>query len=57
MLTGRVPFDGERPADVAWQHVDHDVPAPSRVVPGLPSLLDDVMRPVASTTRIPNVAG
>jgi serine/threonine-protein kinase len=48
MLTGRVPFDGERPADVAWQHVDHDVPAPSRVVPGLPSLLDDV---VARATR------
>jgi beta-lactam-binding protein with PASTA domain/tRNA A-37 threonylcarbamoyl transferase component Bud32 len=48
MLTGRVPFDGERPADVAWQHVDHDVPAPSRVVPGMPPLLDDV---VARATR------
>ena len=22
MLTGRVPYDGDRPVDVAWQHVD-----------------------------------
>jgi len=43
MLTGRVPFDGDRPAAVAWQHVDHDVPPPSQLVPGLPSLLDDVV--------------
>ena len=43
MLTGRVPFDGDRPADVAWSHVDHDVPPPSVVVPGLPKLLDDVV--------------
>jgi serine/threonine-protein kinase len=48
MLTGRVPFDGARPADVAWQHVDQDVPAPSRLVPGLPQLVDDV---VARSTR------
>ncbi len=43
MLTGRVPFDGDRPATVAWQHVDNDVPPPSQLVPGLPSLLDDVV--------------
>jgi eukaryotic-like serine/threonine-protein kinase len=43
MLTGRVPFDGDRPAAVAWQHVDNDVPPPSQLVPGLPSLLDDVV--------------
>jgi eukaryotic-like serine/threonine-protein kinase len=43
MLTGRVPFDGDRPADVAWSHVDRDVPPPSYVVPGLPPLLDDVV--------------
>jgi serine/threonine-protein kinase len=48
MLTGRVPYDGERPVDVAWQHVDRDVPAPSKLVTGLPALLDDV---VARATR------
>lgn len=43
MLTGRVPYDGNRPAEIAWQHVDRDVPAPSTLVPGLPSVLDDLV--------------
>jgi eukaryotic-like serine/threonine-protein kinase len=48
MLTGRVPFDGDDPVEVAWQHVDNDVPAPSAVVRGLPTALDDL---VARATR------
>jgi eukaryotic-like serine/threonine-protein kinase len=52
MLTGRVPFDGDRPSAVAWQHVDNDVPPPSQIVPGLPSLLDDVV--VRATQRDPS---
>ncbi|QDY09828.1 Stk1 family PASTA domain-containing Ser/Thr kinase [Micromonospora sp. HM134] len=48
MLTGRVPYDGDRPVDVAWQHVDKDVPAPSVLVPGLPRVLDEL---VARSTR------
>src|SRR5689334_833716 len=53
MLTGRPPFDGDRAADVAWRHVDHDVPPPSRVVPGLPSLVDDVV--LRATRRDPDL--
>ncbi|MFJ6196326.1 Stk1 family PASTA domain-containing Ser/Thr kinase [Micromonospora sp. NPDC092111] len=48
MLTGRVPYDGDRPVDVAWQHVDRDVPSPSTLVPALPRSLDDL---VARATR------
>jgi serine/threonine-protein kinase len=48
MLTGRVPYDGARPVDVAWQHVQHDVPAPSKFTAGLPPVLDDL---VARATR------
>ncbi|MEU4429038.1 protein kinase, partial [Actinoplanes sp. NPDC024001] len=48
MLTGRVPYDGAEPVEVAWQHVDNDVPAPSTVTPGLPAVLD---RLVARATR------
>ncbi|MDG4788819.1 Stk1 family PASTA domain-containing Ser/Thr kinase [Micromonospora sp. WMMD1102] len=44
MLTGRVPYDGDRAVDVAWQHVDRDVPAPSELVPGLPPILDELVR-------------
>src|SRR3954447_152573 len=48
MLTGRVPFDGEDPVAVAWQHVDHDVPLPSQTVKGGPEAVDDL---VAWATR------
>jgi len=48
MLTGRVPYDGAKPVEVAWQHVDQDVPPPSRYVAGLPTALDDL---VAHATR------
>jgi len=48
MLTGRVPYDGDRPVDVAWQHVDRDVPPPSRYVAALPPSIDGL---VASATR------
>jgi serine/threonine-protein kinase len=48
MLTGRVPYEGDKPADVAWQHVDRDVPAPSRFVAGLPPQVDEL---VARATR------
>jgi serine/threonine-protein kinase len=51
MLTGRVPFDGDQPSAVAWQHVDEDVPPPSRLIAGLPALLDDVV--TRATTRDP----
>jgi beta-lactam-binding protein with PASTA domain len=48
MLTGRVPFDGPEPVEVAWQHVDNDVPKPSEAIHGLPAVLDDL---VARATR------
>ncbi|ROT31267.1 Stk1 family PASTA domain-containing Ser/Thr kinase [Micromonospora sp. HM5-17] len=51
MLTGRVPYDAERALDVAWQHVDRDVPRPSTLVPGLPPVLDDLV--VRATRRDP----
>jgi eukaryotic-like serine/threonine-protein kinase len=48
MLTGRVPYDGDDPVEVAWQHVDNDVPVPSAIVRDLPPALDDL---VARATR------
>ncbi|MGH3716633.1 MAG: PASTA domain-containing protein, partial [Micromonosporaceae bacterium] len=51
MLTGRVPYVGERSVDVAYQHVERDVPPPSRLVPGLPPQLDDLV--VRATRRDP----
>ena len=43
LLTGRVPYDGDKPLEVAWCHVDQDVPPPSKFVPGLPHSLDTLV--------------
>ncbi|WP_093714545.1 Stk1 family PASTA domain-containing Ser/Thr kinase [Actinacidiphila alni] len=40
MLTGRKPYDGTTPAQVMFQHLNEDVPAPSAAVPGIAAGLD-----------------
>ncbi|MBE7700602.1 PASTA domain-containing protein [Oerskovia sp. Sa1BUA8] len=40
MLTGRHPFTGETPLQVAFQHVNSDIPAPSDVEPWIPAEVD-----------------
>lgn len=48
MLTGRQPFTGENPIQVAFQHVNTDVPAPSERVPWLPAELDELVTALAA---------
>jgi len=35
LLTGRLPFTGDTPLSIAYQHVNTDVPAPSALAPGI----------------------
>lgn len=44
MLTGRQPFDGEVPIQVAYQHVNSAVGAPSGLVPGLAGEVDELVQ-------------
>ncbi|MDI3213508.1 PASTA domain-containing protein [Arthrobacter sp. AL12] len=44
MLTGRQPFDGEVPIQVAYQHVNSTVGAPSQLVPGLAAEIDELVQ-------------
>ena len=44
MITGRQPFDGEVPIQVAYQHVNSTVEAPSAEVPGLASEIDELVQ-------------
>ncbi|MEV4314478.1 Stk1 family PASTA domain-containing Ser/Thr kinase [Actinocrispum sp. NPDC049592] len=53
MLTGNPPYAGDTPISVAWQHVNDDVPAPSRSVPGIPPALDELV--LRATRRDPSV--
>ncbi|MBI9114240.1 Stk1 family PASTA domain-containing Ser/Thr kinase [Sanguibacter suaedae] len=48
MLTGRQPFVGETPIQVAFQHVNDDVPVPSTVVPWLPAEIDELVCALAA---------
>ncbi len=48
LLTGHPPYAGDSALAVAYQHVHHDVPAPSSEAPGVPWQVDEL---VARTTR------
>jgi beta-lactam-binding protein with PASTA domain/tRNA A-37 threonylcarbamoyl transferase component Bud32 len=43
MLTGEQPFKGEQPMQIAYQHANDNVPAPSTRVPGIPRQLDELV--------------
>ena len=51
LLTGRLPFTGDTPLSVAYQHVNQDIPAPSALVPGIPVAVDQLV--LAATSRDP----
>src|SRR5215468_1212445 len=51
LLTGRLPFTGDTPLSIAYQHVNTDVPAPSALVPGIPPAIDQLV--LAATSRDP----
>jgi serine/threonine-protein kinase len=47
-LTGRQPFTGETPLQVAFQHVNSDIPAPSSLEHWLPSEVDELVGALAA---------
>ena len=44
LVTGRRPYSGDNPLQVAYQHVNSDVPAPSSVAAGVPAEVDAIVR-------------
>lgn len=44
LLTGSQPFRGEIPVAVVMAHIQDEVPAPSIAVPGLPPVMDELVR-------------
>ncbi|WP_274557465.1 Stk1 family PASTA domain-containing Ser/Thr kinase [Streptomyces spiramyceticus] len=53
MLTGSKPHAGSTPAQVLYQHLHEDVPAPSAAVPGLAAELDELV--AAAAARNPEI--
>ena len=51
MVTGLVPFTGSSPLEVAYQHVNSNVYAPSSVQPDVPPAVDHLV--LAATRKLP----
>ncbi len=43
MLTGKVPFDGDNPVQVALMHINDEIIPPSKLVPGIPPQLEKIV--------------
>lgn len=43
MLTGRVPFDGDNPVNIALMHINGNMVAPSRLMTGIPPALERIV--------------
>jgi serine/threonine-protein kinase len=52
LLTGQQPFQGEQAVQIALQHANSEVPAPSSVNPQVPELLDELV--LWATAKDPN---
>lgn len=53
MLVGAKPHEGDSPIQVAYKHVNEDVPAPSLAAPGIPTYVDGLV--LRATARDPDV--
>jgi serine/threonine protein kinase/beta-lactam-binding protein with PASTA domain len=51
LLTGRKPHEGDSPIQVAFKHVNEDVPPPSRLVPGVPAYVDALVARATARDR------
>lgn len=66
MITGRQPYQGEQAVQIAYQHANDKIPAPSSVKGGVPELIDEIVlwatardpshRPASATALVPVIA-
>ena len=66
MLTGKQPYQGEQAVQVAYQHANENIPAPSTVNANVPELLDEIVlwatarnpsqRPASAVALLPVIA-
>jgi eukaryotic-like serine/threonine-protein kinase len=52
MLTGKQPYSGDQAVQIAYQHANNNIPAPSSLNPQVPELLDEIV--LWATARNPN---
>ena len=51
MLTGRVPFDGDNPVNIALMHINSEMVPPSKLIAGIPPALERIVLKVTDKYR------
>lgn len=51
MLTGKPPYEGENPVQIALRHINDDVPAPTQIDPAIPPAVSDVVLKATAKER------
>lgn len=51
MLTGKVPFDGDNPVNVALKHINEEMIPPSVLVPGIPPRIEQILMKATSKVQ------
>ncbi|MBN7772051.1 Stk1 family PASTA domain-containing Ser/Thr kinase [Clostridium aminobutyricum] len=52
MITGTVPFDGENPVTVALMHINDEIIPPSKVVNGVPPVLEQIIMKATNKIQV-----
>lgn len=52
MITGKVPFDGDNPVTVALMHINNEIVPPSKVVSGVPPVLEQIIMKAANKIQV-----
>lgn len=52
MITAKVPFDGENPVTVALMHINNDIIPPSKVVRGVPPVLEQIIMKATNKIQV-----
>lgn len=52
MITGKVPFDGDNPVTVALMHINNEIVPPSKVVSGVPPVLEQIIMKAVNKIQV-----
>lgn len=52
MITGKVPFDGENPVNIALMHINEEIQPPSQLVSGVPPVLEQIILKATNKIQI-----
>lgn len=52
MITGKVPFDGDNPINVALMHINNDMVPPSQLVSGIPPVIEQIIMKATNKIQV-----